>query len=91
MAKKAETGTADITSTITKMTSFTLTGGADAATVNLRATSVAGTIFYVVKAAINTTVHLNFGEDGVQASAGGTNWYVDLSAGTTPQMTITGY
>lgn len=85
---KAETGTADFTSTITAMTGFTLTGGADAATVNLREGSVGGTIKYVVKAAINTTVHLSF-DDPVRTSTAGV-WFVDLSAGTTPQMTITG-
>lgn len=86
----SQTGTADFTSNYTRMTEFTLTGGADAATVNLREGSLAGDIKYVVKAAINTTVHLHFGDDGVMTDDR-TVWAVDLSAGTTPQMTITGF
>lgn len=85
----AQTGTADFASAFRTMRSFTLTAGADAATVNLReGGAVGGDIKFVVKAAINTTVHLDFGE-GVRTDDN-LPWYVDLSAGTTPQMTITG-
>jgi hypothetical protein len=83
------TGTADITSTFRQMDAFTLTAGADAAVVNLREGTVSGDIKYVVKAAIATTVHLFFGEGGVRTDDG-TVWFVDLSSGTTPQMSITG-
>lgn len=86
----ARTGTADFNSPFKVMTGFTLTGGADAATVNLReGGAVTGTLRYVVKAAINTTTRLHFG-DGVRTEDGLT-WFVDLDAGTTPQMTIEGY
>lgn len=85
---KSVTGTADFNSGLTKLNAVTVTGGADAATVNIREGSVSGTIKYVVKAAINTTVHLYFGEDGVESASGA--WFVDLSAGTTPQMSVTG-
>lgn len=88
----AETGTADFTSTITDMTAFTLTAGADAAVVNLREATVGGTIRYVVKAAIATTVHLPFTPPALCNTASGLKqvWFIDLSSGTTPQMTITG-
>lgn len=87
MAKSA-TGTADFNSGFTTLKAVTVTGGADAATVNIREGSVSGTIKFVVKAAINTTTHLYFGEDGVESASGA--WFVDLSAGTTPQMSVTG-
>ena len=88
----AETGTADFTSTITEMRSFTLTGGADAAVVNLREATVGGTIKFVVKAAIATTTHLDFPDSVLCSTSSGAEqvWFVDLSSGTTPQMTITG-
>lgn len=86
----AQTGTADFASLFTTMTEFTLTGGADAATVNLREGSVTGDIKFVVKAAINTTVHLHFGDGGVRTDDNSV-WFVDLSAGTTPQMSIAGF
>lgn len=88
MAARVETGTADFASTITSMNSFTLTATADAAEVNLRQGVVGGTIKFVVKAPIATTTHLKF-PDGVETD-NDTVWFVDLVAGTTPQMTITG-
>ena len=89
MAARVETGTADFTSTIREMSSFTLTAGVDAAVVNLRENTVAGEIKYVVKAAIATTVHLDFANP-VRGDADHDVWFVDLSSGTTPQMTIAG-
>ena len=86
---KVETGTADFTSTIREMTSFTLTAGADAAEVNLREAVVGGEIKYKVKAPIATTVHLDFSSP-VRCDLGTDVWFVDLAAGTTPQMTIAG-
>lgn len=86
---KVETGTADFASTIREMTSFTLTGGADAAVVNLRENVVGGEIKYVVKAGIAETVHLNFSTP-VRCDIGTDVWFVDLASGTTPQMTIAG-
>ena len=88
MAIKSETGTASYQSTVSQMTGFTLTGGADASVVTLKEGSSGGTSKYVVKAAIATTVHLNFGDEGVQSATGA--WYVTLTSGTTPQMTIAG-
>ena len=86
---KSETGTADFQSTITDMTSFTLSAGVDAAVVNLREGSVAGTIKFIVKCAvIQDSRHINFGEAVTSASGA---WFVDLVSGTTPQMTITGH
>jgi hypothetical protein len=84
---KSETGTADFASTCTQMTAFVLTGGADAAVVNIREGSVGGTIKYVVKAAALLTVPLRFDEPVVSASG---PWFVDLVSGTTPQMTVVG-
>ena len=85
----AQTGTADFASTFEVMTSFTVST-TDATTVNLReGGAVGGDINYVVKAAANTTEHLDLG-DGVRTDDG-LPWYVDLVSGTTPQMTITGY
>lgn len=85
---KAETGTADFQSTITAMTAFTLSAGADAAVVNLREGGSGGTIKFIVKCAtIQHTTHINFAEQ-VTSQTGA--WYVDLVSGTTPQMTITG-
>lgn len=85
---KAETGTADYQSTITAMTAFTLSSGADAAVVNLREGSSGGTIKYIIKCAtIQHTTHVNFDEQVTSATGA---WYVDLVSGTTPQMTITG-
>ena len=89
MSARIETGTADFTSTIREMSSFTLTGGADAAVVNLRENTVAGEIKFVVKAALNTTVHLVFDEP-VRGDADHDVWFVDLVSGTTPQMSIAG-
>lgn len=89
----AETGTADFTSSINKLHAFVLTGGADAAVVNLREATVAGEIIFVVKAAINTTVTLGPFPNGVTCdNAAGVKqvWFVDLVSGTTPQMTIVG-
>jgi hypothetical protein len=71
------------------MSSFTLTAGANAAVVNLRENTVGGAIKFVVKAAIDTTVHLNFSKP-VRCDNAAQVWYVDLSSGTTPQMTIAG-
>jgi len=89
---RVETGTADFTSTIQQMSAFTLTGGADAAVVNLREATVGGTIKYIVKAAINTTVHVPFPDPVATSTSSGNPqvWFVDLVSGTTPQMTITG-
>lgn len=84
---RSATGTADFDSLITNMNTFTLTAGADAAVVNLREGTVGGTIKFVVKAAIAGTTHVVF-PDPVTSASG--SWYVDLSSGTTPQMTITG-
>lgn len=86
---KVETGTADFASTIREMSSFTLTAGADAAEVNLRENVVGGEIKYKVKAALGTTVHLDFAIP-VRCDIGTDVWFVDLAAGTTPQMTIAG-
>lgn len=84
---KSETGTASFQSTITEMSGFVLTAGADAATATLKEGGSGGTTKYVVKAAINTTVALDFG-DSVKSATGA--WYVTLTAGTTPQMSISG-
>jgi hypothetical protein len=84
---KSETGTADFASTCTLMSAFVLTGGGDAAVVNIREGSVSGTIKFIVKAATLVTVPLSFPEP--VASASGV-WFVDLVSGTTPQMTIVG-
>lgn len=81
----AETGTADFQSTMSRFSSFVLTAGADAATVSLREGSSSGTVRFVVKAALNTTEQISFGTPIVSQTG---NWYVDLTAGTTPQMTI---
>lgn len=87
LSVRAATGTADFDSLIQNMSSFTLSAGADAAVVNLREGAVGGTIKFVIKAALGTTVHVEFPEP-VTSDSG--SWYVDLSSGTTPQMTITG-
>jgi hypothetical protein len=85
----AETGTASFQSGISRVTGFVLTTGADAAVVNLREGSVSGTIKFVVKnVTANTTVSVPLSDDGVVSGSG--NWYVQLSSGTTPQMTIVG-
>jgi hypothetical protein len=89
VASRVQTGTADFTSTVREMSSFTLAAGADAATVNLRENTVGGEIKYVVKAAASATVHLDFA-DPVRGDASGDVWFVDLAAGTSPQMTIAG-
>jgi hypothetical protein len=81
---RVETGTADFQSTVISMNAFDLAAGADAAVVNLTDGS---TTKFVVKAAINTTTHLDFPRP-VTSRVGG--WIVDLQSGTTPQMTITG-
>jgi hypothetical protein len=70
------------------MSSFTLTAGADAATVNLRENTVAGEIKYVVKAALTRR---RIGSSRTRCAAMRTTmWVVDLSAGTMPQMTNAG-
>ena len=89
MLATAKRDTANFDSGYKVMTAFTLTAGTDAATVNLRQGSATGPIKYVVKAAAGATVHLDF-SDGVRTTDGST-WYVNLSAGTTPEMAITGY
>lgn len=86
---KVQTGTADFTSTIREMSSFTLTGGADAAEVHLKQNTSGGAVKFVVKAAINTTVHLAF-HNPVRCDDNSHVWFVDLIGGTTPQMTIAG-
>jgi hypothetical protein len=90
MMAKVQTGTADFASTIREMSSFTLTAsGTDAAVVNLRENTVGGAIKFVVKAAISTTTHLDFSTP-VRCDNAAQIWYVDLSTGTAPQMTIAG-
>jgi hypothetical protein len=90
---RVETGTADFTSTVTDMYSFTLTTGVDAAVVNLREATVGGTIRFIFKNVVaQTTAHFTFPKAATCNIASGNKqvWFVDLSSGTTPQMTITG-
>ena len=85
---KSVTGTADFSTGFTRLFGVTVTAGADAATVNVREGSVAGTIKYVIKTPASTTRQLTFGTEGVESATGA--WFLDLTAGTTPQMSATG-
>lgn len=87
MTTKSGTASLDLTSANPRylyLGSITLTAGADAAVVNVRAASASGTIMHQIKAALGTSTEHLF-EDPKYI---GNGVYVELVSGTTPQISV---
>jgi uncharacterized protein YcnI len=87
LADKAETFTADGQSNITLLSAVSMNTAGTALTVDLREGSAGGTIKYTFQVPINSSLHVPFPE-GVLSATGA--WYVDVTGGATPRVTVTG-